>query len=250
MKRLNDIVEELEKSSSSWPSLNFEEWPVGLRHDFSWHCTKHTLHIAQSFGQEPKQGSWYTLAAKRQWIAGKISTQTLQKSIEMAQVSMLPEEFETGGGWFQNERSDYETILHGIQEDLSPQDRAWIEADTSRYLAQDALSRLIWSTIQLAPPSLSNIVLMFQRAIRNLAATHAWTEQAHPSWEVTQARVRSQIRSTFQQENKWQREKLLHLITLHHEHREALYRCLQHRASMRKESQHQWKSNLEEALFS
>ncbi len=257
MKQFPTIIRWLQANQASWPSLDFDEWPTGLRHDLSWHCTKRALHVAQEMDQEAKQGSWYALAAKRQWIAGKITKQAMQNSIKMAQLSMIPEEIETGRGWFQQERTKYENILTGIQEDLSPQERAWIEADTAKYIAQDALARITWATIQIDPPDLPDIIRMFHRAIRNLTAAKSWLDNAQRDWHSTQhdwhtleILVRKQVRSQVEQEESWQKEKLLHLLTLHQQYRERICDWLKEFAQNRERLQKQWHSEWEDALFS
>lgn len=226
-----------------------KEWPEGLRHEMGWFCTERILQLAEELNQPPKPGSWYALSAKKQWIEAKLSNQGLQNVIAMSQRLMQP-----GEGY--NDRSldetDRHALLHAlsdIQEELTLEERAWMEADTAEFLAHDGMIRLLWSTLQSTPPPLPRIIQATWRITQYLYTAHTWKHYRNQNWDQAQHWLQHRLRQALTNLQSWQQEQWSHLLSQYHHQQQRLIILLQQRNIVLHQHETAHHERWEETLF-
>lgn len=237
----------LRSDQPSWGALLQREWGEGLRHLVAWHSAEKLLQLTQQWDEEVRPGSWFGLSAKQQWLEGKLTTAGLQQVLVMSRSTMTPDDDDVD--WSARDRDQLQDALSEIQSDLSPSEHAWLESDTARYLAHDALTRLVWSTLQFAPPRLSTLAEQFLRVIRHFLTAQRWGQIHVDQWEQAERAVQQYVRQETHKLLLWQKQLFLTLWEEHHHQIVCLCRLLRRRAQHTTDDETRWQHEWEDALY-
>ncbi|TNE50328.1 MAG: hypothetical protein EP343_08795 [Deltaproteobacteria bacterium] len=224
-------------------------WPVGLCHEFAWICTNFVLQRLKDYDEEPRHGSWFALATKRQWLQGTLTESALLQSLQLARPTLMPENWSEEAAWTPQDRASLNVAVDTFQNALSLQERAWMEADVSMHLGKDAVARLLWGSVQPTPPKLVQILAWTEHAMRHLERSKAWKQVPHRTWEQDEQQVERDVLKLLHDVRLWLEDELADLCKAHQEQRKTLLEFLERMAQNAKQNEDRYTQSLEDSLF-
>ncbi len=224
-------------------------WPLGLCHEFAWICTNFVLQRLKEYDEEPRHGSWFALATKRQWLQGSITHTALLQNLQLARPTLMPENWSDEADWTQQDRTSLNVAVDTFQNALSLPERAWMEAEVSMHLGKDAVARLLWGSVQPKPPRLVHILAWTEHAMRHLERSKAWKQAPHRAWEQSEQRVEKEVLKLLRNVRLWLEDELADLCQAHQEERSKLLEVLEGMAQDAKQNQVRYTQSLEDSLF-
>lgn len=224
-------------------------WPEGLRHDMAWLCADFVLQRLTEADEEPRHGSWFALAAKRKWLNGLTTTYHLQQTLDRARSTMMPENWSEETAWNEQDQASLVEAVDTIQSTLDDETRAWMESDVAMHLGKEAISRLVWGSVQPRAPRLFHILAWTEHSMRLLTRSEAWNHYARQSWDEEETRVDIEVGSVLVQVRLWLEEELADLCNSHQQQRTRLVSNLGTKVRELKKEEDDFVRSMEDNLF-